>query len=266
MNQPFSRISNKVIELYDSRNILKSLVTKELFGNYRSSLLGFGWHFMMPLLMMLIYYGVFNNNPLVYIPDFWVYLGCGLFPFTFMISSLTSSTSIILNGSGMIKKMFFPREILVIAKIISSSIVLIIGYIIVIILIIITGHNLNITSLSLSFCFIIIVCIFALGYSLFFSAITVYIRDIQHVIQSTSIAFFFITPMYFTIDSITGIFSSVIKINPFTYFVELFHQCIYYGSIPDLKLIIVCGTLSILSLFFGYYVFNKLKKGFAERL
>ena len=199
-------------------------------------------------------------------PDFWIYLGCALFPFNFMISNLTGSTGIIVGNSGMIKKMYFPREILVLAKVISSLIVLLIGYVVVVGALLISGFGLNLISALYLLPLILLMTTFVLGYSLALSALTVYVRDIQHILNSISVAFFFITPMYFTTTAISGAFSTIIWINPFTYFIEGFHDCIYYGSLPCTPMILICLLLSIISFILGTCIFNKLKRGFAERL
>ncbi len=267
MNNPLSPdISKKIADMYHYRNVLRSLITKDLFGNYKNSFLGFGWHFMMPALMMAVYYVVFNNSPLISMPDFWIYLSCALFPFNFMISNLTGSTGIIVDNSGIIKKMFFPREILVIARVISSFIVLLMGYTIVLLLIVLSGHNVSITSLLFTIMGLILIAIFVLGYSFILSSITVYVRDVKHIFQSISVAFFFITPMYFTIDSMDNFFATIIWLNPFTYFIELFHQCIYYNVTPTMEIIAPCIIMSILTITIGFIIFRRLKKGFAERL
>lgn len=76
-------------EIYESRNILRSLVSKNLFGRYKNSVLGFGWHFVMPIIMLVVYYVVFTEVRASPISDFWVYIAAGIFPFNFMVSNLT---------------------------------------------------------------------------------------------------------------------------------------------------------------------------------
>ena len=255
----------EIIEIYEARNILKSLVVKNLIGRYRSSTLGFAWHFIVPAIMMFVYYIVFTqirSNP---IPEFWIYLASGLFPFTFMTSNLSGSAGCIIGNSGMVKKMYFPREIIVLAQVISTFIVMLIGYVMVLGLVLISGHTMTISLLMLPV-LMILTLVFVTGYSLILSAITVYVKDVQHLIGSITLAFFFITPMYFTIDDTAGLLNMIVWINPFTYFIESYHQIVYYGHLPEAWIIVVCTTLSIMFMTIGTLIFKKLKKGFVERL
>lgn len=256
---------NNIKEIYESRNILKAMVVKNLFGHYRSSALGFAWHFIVPAIMMFVYYIVFTqirSNP---IPDFWIYLASGLFPFNFMTSNLSGGSGCIVGNSGMVKKMYFPREIIVLAQVISTFIVMLIGYSIIMAAIIFSGYPLA-WAISMVPLIMMIMLAFVTGYVLILSALTVYVRDIQHFIGSITMMFFFMTPMYFTMDSVTGLLSTVVKINPFSYFVESFHQIVYYGTIPELEIIAMCLMIATLSLTIGILIFTKLKRGFVERL
>ena len=258
-------VSDEIRSIYASRNILKSLIVKNIFGRYKNSFLGILWHFIVPLTMLFVYYVVFTQIRIGSIPDFWIYISSALFPFTFMTSNLTGGASCVVNNSSMIKKMYFPRELIVLAQVTSSMIIMLIGYSVVLVLVAFLGQGLSLSWICLPFIFFVMF-IFVLGYTLFFSSIIVYMRDVQHFLNSISIVFFFITPMYFLIDSIDGFFRCIVEINPFTCFVEMFHQIVYYGHFPDLTFLIIGFSISFISLIGGYLVFNKLKRGFVERL
>lgn len=256
---------NNIKEIYESRNILKAMVVKNLFGHYRSSALGFAWHFIVPAIMMFVYYIVFTqirSNP---IPEFWIFLASGLFPFNFMTSNLSGGSGCIVGNSGMVKKMYLPREIIVLAQVISTFIVMLIGYSIILVAIIISGYSITWT-LSILPLIMMVMLVFVTGYVLILSSITVYVRDVQHLIGSITMIFFFMTPMYFTMDSVTGLLATLVRINPFSYFVESYHQIVYYGSVPEVKIIAMCLIIATLSLTIGIITFTKLKKGFVERL
>ena len=258
-------IRSYCLELYSSRNILKALVVQNLFGRYKNTIIGFGWHFIMPIVTMFVYYVVFTQVHFNPIPDFWVYLASALFPFYFMVNNLIGGSSCLIRSSGMIKKMYFPREILIFAQVISSFIVTIIGFAVIMVALILTGYNIGIASLFIPFLFIIMF-IFVIGIVLIVSSITVYIKDIQYVLASLSPMFFFITPMYFSTLGIDGLLYYVVWLNPFSYYVECFHDVIYYGDFPDTSIIIITLGLGLTTLIFGLLIFNKLKVGFAERL
>lgn len=261
-----SAAKESIIDLYGSRNILKSLIIKDLFGDYRNSILGFGWHFVMPLIMMSVFYLAFSVGSDSSMPDFWIYICSAIFPFNFMVSMLTDGSGTIVNNSEMIKKMYFPREIIVIARVISSFIITIMGYVLILGIIVAYGHPLHIEPLLYLPIILILMAIFSLGCALLLSSLTVYVRDVQFLLRSTSIVFFFITPMYFVADRVTGIFRNVIDYNPLTYYVQACQSIVYYGEVPSVDLLIVCTLLPLVSIIIGYVIFIRLKNGFAERL
>ena len=262
----YSSAKDNAIDLYESRSIVKSLIIKDLFGDYRNSILGFGWHFVMPLVMMAVFYIAFSVGSSSSLPDFWIYICAAIFPFNFMLSMLTDGSGVIVDNSEMIKKMYFPREIIVVAKVISSFIITIMGYVLILGIIAAYGHPLHIKPLLFLPLILILMAIFSLGCALFFSSLTVYARDFRFLLKSISIVFFFITPMYFVIDKVTGIFRDIIYFNPLTYYVEACQSIVYYGEIPAFDLLTICTVLPIISMIIGYPVFNYLKRGFAERL
>ena len=261
----FVEFKKEMRELYDSRNILKSLVVKNLVGRYRNSVLGFCWHFVMPVILLFVYYIAFDQIRSTPIHDFWVYLASGLFPFNFMINNLTGGSACIVSNAGMVKKMYFPREIIVLSQVISTFIVMLIGYSVILIAIIATGYGIGISLVMLPVMFILTFT-FTLGFVLIFSALTVYVRDVQYFLSSISLIFFFLTPMYFLSNSITGLFSIIVSINPFTYFIEAYHDIMFYQTFPDMLHLSMTIIISVLSITIGYLIFRKLKTGFAERL
>ena len=265
VNSYCESIKNELIEIHQSRNIIKSMVIKDLIGRYKNSFLGFSWHFIVPMMMLIIYYTVFTQLRSHSIPEFWIYIASGLFPFTFMISNLIGGSDYVISNAASIKKMYFPRSIVVISKIISTFIIMIIGYVIVLTAIILTGHQFGPGILTLPVIMTLMV-MFVLGYALFFSSITVYVRDIRHFFSSISMVFFFCTPMYFLSSEINGVLKMIVMFNPFTYYIETFHQITYFNSLPSIEYLVICSILSLLSLGIGTVTFHKLKRGFVERL
>ena len=215
--------------------------------------------------MLIVYYIVFTQIRISNIEFFWIYISSAIFPFNFMVSNLTSGSGCIVSNAGMVKKIYFPREIIVISQVISSFIVMLMGYSIVLVAVVVSGYKVGWILLMLPVMFIILV-MFTLGFTMVVSALTVYVRDVQYFLSSISMVFFFMTPMYFTTDSVDGLLGTIIQINPFTYFVEAFHEIVYYVEMPSLVCIVICVALSLLSFIIGVSVFSKLKKGFAERL
>ena len=258
-------IGDELSELYQSRNILKSLIIKDLAGRYKNSILGFLWHFVTPVVMMVVYYVAFSQIGATNFSDFWIYLASAIFAFTFLVSNLTGGIGCIIGNSYLIKKMYFPREIVVISQVVSTFIIFLIAFALVMVADATVGRGVNEGWFFLP---LVSVCMFffTMGYVLFFSAIVVYVRDLQFLFSSLSLVFFFLTPVYFSPSSIDGIFRIIVYANPFTYFIECYHQIMYYGVCPDIASLMPIIVMAAVSPILGYIVFQRLKKGFVERL
>ncbi len=205
-------------EYYEYRGILKSLIKKNLFGRYNNPLISFSWHFVLPFMIMGTYYLVFNTIRVGSVPEFWVYMSSGLFPFIFMMDNLNRSPGIVIANSEIMKKTYFPRSMLAVSEIISSFIIMLIGYIFVIVGMIVIGYEINSSIIALPL-IILPMGIFVLGYVLFLSSINVFLNDIKYLVNTLSIVFYFITPLFFTMNDVSGILYNVIAINPFAYYV-----------------------------------------------
>lgn len=192
----FRSLKDEMREIYEYRNVLRSLVAKNLYGKYKNSILGFGWNFVTPMILMAMYYIIFTEirvDP--HIENRWMFISSAIFLFHFLTSCITSGTTVFTGNAGMIKKMYLPKEILILARATSSMIVCIIGNIVVICLIIITSYPLDWmyvltlpVLLALSF-------LFGIGCILLLSSVAVYVRDIQYALGSLGIALFIMTPM-----------------------------------------------------------------------
>ncbi len=259
------KITARFAEIYQYRTVLFSLVHKRLFGNYKNSILGFGWHFVTPILTMLIYYIVFNGLRPSAIDNFWVFLASALFPYSFLVSSLTEGVTCVSSNSSLIKKISFPREILVLSYAISSLIVRLIGYFAILAIILISGfpvyQSIVIMPLAWALTFI-----FSLGLDLLTSSINVYVRDLQYFLSTITVFFIFTTPVFFEYADLPYLLNCIVSANPFTYYIELFHHCVYYGTYPAFELILVCTALSLSVFIVGLAVFYRLEKKFADKM
>lgn len=261
-----STISKIAREVYNYRSLLYSMVARNLKGKYKSSYLGFGWHFVTPAILIVVFYIVFTGVMQREIDHYWVYLCVGMFPFTFFQSNLGAGAGCVVSNAGTIKKMYFPREIVVFSQIISTFITLLIAYSVVIVLMLLSGYPFNIGALAFLPIILVLSVLFATGYVLFFSALTVFVRDVQFFIEATARILFWVTPIFYLASDVMGILSYIMKFNPFAYFIGIFHDTLYFGNVPGLLEMGVCLIISITAFVIGLIVFNKLKGKFAEEL
>jgi len=259
-------IAGSVKEVYEHRYLLYSMVVRNLKGKYKSSHLGFAWHFVTPAITIVIFYVVFTGIRAAPVDDYWVYLSIGMFPFTFLQTNLSQGSNCVVSNAGTINKIYFPREIVAFAQVISTFIIFIMAYAVIIILMLLTGFHIGIQALVSLPLILLLSVIFATGYVLLLSAITVFVRDVHHFIEAIARVLFWITPIFYLANDTTGILERIIWYNPFTYFIVSYQDILYLGDIPDMFQLGVCCILSVAVLLVGLLVFNKLKGKFAEEL
>lgn len=253
-------------EIYDYRQMIFSLVKKDLRGRYKGSVLGFLWTFINPLLQLVVYTFVFSivlpNN----IEKFYLYLFVGLIPWLFFSGSLTGGSVSILNQKDMVKKIYFPREIMPISFVTSSFVNMLFCFIVIFAVVILSGVRLSIRGLLCLPVVMIVEYVMALGAAMLTSALTVYFRDLEYILGIITMAWMYLTPVVYSMDMIPEGLRPIFNINPMTPVIIAYRDILYSGQVPHLGTLIQGFILGILVLAIGCLVFNKLQRGFAEEL
>lgn len=252
--------------LYEYRELLKTSISKDIRGKYKNSILGVFWSFLNPLLQIAVYALVF---PLLMrgstIENYTVFICCGLIPWNFFSTAISRTSFTIIENGNIVKKVYFPREILPISVVTSEAINFIISSIII--LIFVLGYGVGITKYIIFYPIILLVEYFLLiGISFIVSSITVYFRDLQHFIGIALQLFFYATPIVYAPGQIPESFQWIIKYNPMTYIINGFRDIFYYKQMPDFVDLGWVFLSSIVLCFVGYFIFRKLQKRFAEEM
>lgn len=252
-------------DLYNYRELLKTSIKKDIGGKYKHSFLGVIWSFLNPLLQIAVYAIIFplimRNN----IENYTVYMVCGLIPWNFFVTAINRSSFVMVENGNILKKVYFPREILPISLVTSEAITFIISAIII--LIFTVAHGIQLTWLVLLFPLILIVqYVIILGISFIVSSITVYFRDLQHFLGIFLQLLFYATPIVYAIDVIPASFQWILKVNPMTYLIDAYRAIFYSATMPNLKILAIVFAIGIVLCCVGYFIFSKLQKKFAEEL
>ncbi len=253
-------------ELFAYRQMLFSLVRKDLRGRYKGSVLGFLWTFINPLLQLAVYTVVFSfilrNN----IDKFYLYLFVALVPWIFFSSSLNGGSSCILAQKDMVKKIYFPREVLPMAYVTSCFVNMLFSFIIIFVVILISGTQISLLALLFLPIVMAVEYILALGIALLVSAVTVYFRDLEHILGILTMAWMYLTPIVYPISIVPQRLLPVFMVNPMTSIVLAYRDILYYAKIPSMQTLILAFVLGIAFLILGFFVFGKLKKHFVEEI
>lgn len=252
-------------ELYQYRELLKTNVKKEIRGKYKGSVLGVLWSFLNPLLMVAVYAIVFPYLMRSTQEHYLIFLITGIIPWIFFTTVVTSGCNCVWINGGIIKKVYFPREILPLSVVLSALVNFLISCIIILIFVIFGGIGVSVQILWLPVIAIIQGAL-SLGLLFILSAINVYIRDIEYIVQFIMNLLFYATPIVYNITMIPERFRWILYLNPMAHFLDAYRAIFYSKTMPDLKSLGIIGIISFLVLIIGYRIFKKLEKGFAEEV
>ena len=254
-----------VNDIYNYRELLKTSVTKDVGGKYKNSMLGVLWSFVNPMLQIFVYALVFQVILKSDIPNYTVYLCCGLIPWQYFSSVVLRGANTILDNGNIIKKVYFPRLTLPISVVTSEGINFLISTIIILGFVIFGGVGLSI-HIIWYFVIFAIQYIVLLGIAMIVSSITVYFRDLLHILGIFVQLLFYATPIVYSINQVPEGLRWIVKINPMSYLIDAYRNIFYNKQSPDFNGLLIALAMGIGLCIIGYFTFNKLQKRFAEEL
>lgn len=262
----------KIIEIYEYRQMIFSLVKRDLRGRYKGSVLGFLWTFINPLLQLIVYTLVFSVIMRSNIDKYYLFLFVALVPWIFFSSSLTSGANSILLSQDLVKKIYFPREVLPIAHTLSTFINMLLSFVVVFAVLIVTGFGMNPVACLFLPIVMLVEFIICLGICMLFSALTVYFRDLQSILSIIAMAWQFLTPVMYGQSMVEEALAkhpflmTVWNYNPTTPIINAYREILYYKQIPDMSNMGLAVLLGVIVCIIGWIAFSRLQKGFAEEL
>lgn len=257
---------NKIKEIYEYRLMIYSLVKRDLRGKYKGSVLGFMWTFVNPLLQLLVYNMVFSIIMKAGVEKFYLYLFVGLIPWLFFSAAITGGSTCIIAQKDLIKKIRFPREIIPISFVTSQFVNMLLSFIVVILVSLISGVHLTIGGILCLPVIMLVEYIMALGIALISSSLTVYFRDLEHILAIIAMAWLYATPICYPETMVPEKYLSLYRLNPVTPIVNAYRDVLYYGRTPDLTTLLIAIGIGLVTVLIGVLVFGRLQRRFAEEL
>lgn len=245
------------------RNAIWSLAVKTLKLRYKNSLLGVFWSMLNPLIFLAIMLAVFSQ--INQIENYALYALSGLVFWNFLSASVLQVLSSFIDNAPLLKSLRLPSICYPISAVLAALFNLLLSLIPFSILLYFLGYRLD-ESLIALFPLLFLSGVFILGLGLLLGTLNVYFRDVQLLWTSLLPAFFYFTPIVYTLDIVPPNSVKYLKLNPFYYFMDSYHAIFYRMEFPSFKNLMICLVLSTLSLGVGYYYFHKLKKGFISNI
>jgi lipopolysaccharide transport system permease protein len=269
------QMTKRIVELYRYRELIKNLVVRDLKVRYKNSVLGILWSLLNPLLMTLVFTVVFTLLLRSNTPDYPVFFMCGYLPWSFLSESVMNGTNSIVGNAHLIKKVYFPREVLPLADVLSGMVNFLLALVVLFGLILVFRVRLTGSVLILP---IVIAAqvLFTLGLVLFLSTANVFYRDTRHIMQVVMQAWFFLTPIFYPITvipetaTILGISVNlqlwVRRLNPMASLVAAYRDILFRGAVPGLDFLLRTAVTCLVVFIIGYLIFCRYSKVFGEEV
>lgn len=253
-------------EIYAYREMIYSLIKRDLRGRYKGSVLGFLWTFLNPLFQLIVYTLVFSVIMRAGYDDYYLFLFVALIPWIFFSTSVAGGASCIWAQKDMVNKIYFPREVLPIAHVTCQLVNMLLSFIVVFAVIIVTGHGVNFVAILYLPIIIVVEYLLALGLTMLVSAVTVFLRDIEYILGIIMMAWQFLSPVMYGVDMVPEEVRPIFSINPMTSILVAYRDIFYYKQVPQISTLLQATVLGLILLIIGVAVFEKLKKHFSEEL
>ncbi|MDO8674473.1 MAG: ABC transporter permease [Dehalococcoidia bacterium] len=257
---------DRLSEILRYRDLMWNLVARDLKVRYRSSVLGFFWSLLNPLLMTTVFYVVFNVLMRNSTEMFPVFILCGILPWNWCAASVTGSVGSIVGNGHLIKKIYFPRELLPASMVVSNLVNFILALPVLFLMMIIFGAPLTWFVLLLPV-LILIQLAFLLGLSFFLSTVNVFFRDTSVIVEVVLLAWFFLTPVFYRIEDLTANWSRLMYIlNPMASIISNYRLILYAGAAPAVDFMMRTAATSLIVLVVGYLIFARFSHLFGEEV
>jgi ABC-2 type transport system permease protein len=269
----------KLAEIASRRELFVNLTLRELRSKYKRSVLGWTWSLLNPLTSLVIYWFVFGMIFGVHadpgepsgLDNFAMFLMCGLLPYTFIANGLNGGMNSLIGNANLVKKVWFPREILV-AAVTASWVVSFLIELGVLSFVLLFFGNVVLPWVPVVLFLVALEVMFVLGLGLMLAGAAVYFRDLQHLLGLALQVWFYTAPIVYPMSLVqkelgtTGWKITLYNLNPLVRFVEAFRDVLYDLRFPPLDHLLYLIVVSVAVLVTGMAVFGRLEARVAEEL
>lgn len=256
-----SYVVNALVAVKKYKFLIRQLVSRDFKTKYKRSILGMFWSFLNPLLTMAVQYIVFSNLFRFNVPHYPVYLITGIVIFNFFSEATNMALGSIIGNAGLITKVYMPKYIYPLTRVLSSLVNLVISLIPLLIVALFSGLVPTKAYLLVPY---VLVClaVFCLGVGMMLASAMVFFRDVQFLWGVLSMIWMYLTPIFYPTDILPQNVAWVLKVNPLYYFITFARTCIMDGISPEPLVYFQCALMALGSLLVGAFVFQKSQDRF----
>jgi len=255
-----------IAEIVSRRYLLYQLTAREVKARYKQSALGIGWAVLQPLAMMVVFSIIFTKVLPVTVKGGYpypIFVFSGLLIWGLFSRSLTLLTDAMVSNANLIRKIYFPREVILLAGLAGRLVDFGIAFVVYIGLMLVYGVWPTVHFLW-AVPIVVIVLMLALGVCFFTSALEVWRRDIRSLVALVAQVWFYATPIVYPLSQVPEGWRWVSYVNPMTGIVEGFKSAVLYGRTPDLGLLAIAAGSAAVLLVLGHLFFRRAERFFAD--
>lgn len=256
-----SYVMNALVAVKKYNFLIQQLVLRDFKTKYKRSVLGVFWSFLNPFLTMSVQYIIFSTAFKNNIPNYAVYLLIGIVSFNFFNEACGMALVSIESNANLIKKVYMPKYIYPLTKLLSSTINLGISLLPLLIMILVTGVKIQ-KSAVLALYFLLCLVIFSLGVGLLLSSSMVFFRDTLFLWNVLSMIWMYGTPIFYPEEILPDRFRLVLQLNPLYHFLKNTRLCILSGISPEPVVYVQCMLIALGALLMGALIFRRTQDRF----
>jgi len=257
-----------IVNLFTTwKDLLKQLVAREIKARYKQSVLGYAWVLLVPLVKLIVMSVVFSfffrvkTDPIPY-P---LFLFAALVPWTFTANGIAAATSSLVANGNLITKIKLPKEIFPVSAILVKGVDFLLSLVVLVLLMIYFQFPFQLTLLYLPIIFLI-QFLLVMGVSLFLSAINVFYRDVENVLDVFLMVWMYLTPVIYPPEFIPEQFRQLFNMNPMMGITNAYRNVMLWGVAPPLESFGYAVVISLLLFFGGFFFFKNRARYFADVL
>jgi lipopolysaccharide transport system permease protein len=256
--------ATSLADLWASRELLRSLVVRNLKVKYQRSVLGFLWTLVNPLLTAAVLIVVFSIVIRIQIEAYWAFLISGYFVWNFIAQNLGASTTILAEHAALRRSISFPTELLIFSSAISRLFEFSIELGIAVLVLILFHHKGVPPSFTLLPVLLLLLVVLIVGLTMLIAVASTFYHDVQHVVPIVLLTLFYLTPVFYPISFVPENLQSLFYLSPFATMLTLFHTILYTGQFPSFGLLIGATLWAAGFMIVGHGIFNRYKSLLAE--
>ena len=253
-------------DVFRYRALVHNLVLKDLRLKYRNSALGVLWSLLNPLLTLAVYTFAFHRVLRVPMENYPSFLLVSLLPWTFFSSSLQASTGSLFQSAHLIRKVYFPREVLPISTVLFWFAQLLLAFAVFLPCLLATSALRARWTFLLSIPLLLLHVVFTIGLALLLSAVTTSFRDVAHLTEVALLLLFWVTPIAYPVTMAPAALQPWLKASPLSAFAIAYQDVLFSRRVPEGIVLASVVVAPVLSLLLGLAVFRRYSPTLAERV